>query len=66
MEKFKISIITPSLNMGRYIEQCIRGVQFQGYENYEHIVIYGGSTDQTLKIIGKYNHIKWISERRKS
>ena len=62
MENLKISVITASYNMGHYIEQCFQGVIFQNYHNFEHIVIDGGSTDETITLLKKYEHIKWISE----
>jgi len=58
-----ISIVTPSLNQGRYIEQTIQSVLLQNYPNFEHIVIDGGSTDGTVEILKKYPHLKWISEK---
>jgi glycosyltransferase involved in cell wall biosynthesis len=58
----KISIITPSLNAGRYIEEAIRSVLLQRYGDFEHIVKDGGSTDSTLEILKRYPHLKWISE----
>ncbi len=62
-DNLKISIITPSLNQGDYIEDSIKSVINQNYKNFEHIIIDGGSTDQTLEIIKKYPHIIWISEK---
>ena len=59
----KFSVITPSLNQSEYIEQTIKSVVQQDYLNFEHLVIDGCSTDQTISILKKYNHIKWISEK---
>ena len=62
----KISIITPTLNQAKFIKQTIESVLSQNYPNLEYIVIDGGSTDETLKILQKYSkHLKWISEKDK-
>jgi glycosyltransferase involved in cell wall biosynthesis len=58
----KISIITPCLNMVNYIRDAIESVLAQGYQNFEHIVIDGGSTDGTVELVKSYPHIKFISE----
>ncbi len=63
MEEFKISIVTPSLNQGNYIEDAIQSVLNQNYKNFEHIIIDGLSTDNTIEILKKYKHLKWISEK---
>ena len=58
-----VSIVTPSFNKGPYIEETIQSIQKQSYSNIEHIVIDGGSTDETLAILKKYEGtISWISE----
>lgn len=61
----KISIVTPTYNSEQYLEQCILSIKNQTYNNYEHIIVDGGSNDNTLDIIKKYEGaypMKWISE----
>jgi len=58
-----ISIVTPSLNQGAYIEENIRSVLNQNYPHFEHIIIDGGSTDGTIDILKKYSHLTWVSEK---
>ena len=57
-----VSIITPSLNQVRYIEDAIQSVLRQNYSVVEHIVVDGGSTDGTLDILARYPHIRVVSE----
>ena len=58
----KISIITPSYNQGQFIEDAIQSVLAQEYPDFEHIVVDNCSTDNTLDVLKRYPHIKWISE----
>jgi glycosyltransferase len=60
----KVSIITASLNNHDTIEDSIRSVINQKYENVEYIVVDGGSSDGTLEIVKKYQDrvTKWVSE----
>ena len=50
----KISIITVCFNSESYIEQTIKSVLSQSYNDIEYIIIDGGSTDGTIEIIRKY------------
>ncbi len=49
-----ISVITPSFNQVDYLESCLRSVAYQSYSNIEHIVVDGGSTDGSQKILEEY------------
>ena len=55
----KISIITPSYNQGKFLEATIRSVLLQSYPNLEFIIIDGGSTDESVGIIKKYE--SWLT-----
>ena len=62
-DKPKISIISPSKNTGRFAKETIESVLNQTYKSWEHIIVDGMSTDETLEVIGQYPHIRWISEK---
>ena len=57
------SVVTPSLNEESFIERTIRSVLEQDDEHLEHIVVDGGSQDETLEIIQRYkDRVQWLSE----
>jgi hypothetical protein len=55
----RITVVTPSFNQGRFLEETIRSVLLQGYPDLEYFVLDGGSTDDSVGIIRKYS--RWIS-----
>ncbi len=59
----KISIISPCFNSAGTIQETLESIKNQTYPDIEHLIIDGGSTDDTVKIISKYSHVaKTISE----
>jgi len=62
-----VSIVTIVFNGEKYIEQAIKSVLGQSYKNIEYIIIDGGSEDNTINIIKKYEHrlAHWVSEKDK-
>ncbi len=58
----KISIITACLNRKEFIGAAIESVLAQNYQNFEHWIIDGGSSDGTLSYLERYPHLKVLSE----
>ncbi|ASU36813.1 glycosyltransferase family 2 protein [Mucilaginibacter xinganensis] len=56
MQDLKISLITVSFNAESTISYCIESILRQKYPNLEYIIIDGGSTDGTVRVIEKYKH----------
>jgi glycosyltransferase involved in cell wall biosynthesis len=61
----KVSIVTPTLNSAEYLGDLLAAVDRQSYENIEHVIIDGESTDGTVDMIRRYaedHNVNWVSE----
>ena len=59
----RISVVTPSLNQGGFLERTIASVVAQEYPDVEHIVVDGMSTDETPEVLARHPHLRLIRER---
>ncbi|MGE5481389.1 MAG: glycosyltransferase family 2 protein [Bacteroidota bacterium] len=57
-----MSIITPTLNAARYLETALRSVEEQDYPRIEHIVVDGGSVDDTLSVVSNFPMVRVLQE----
>lgn len=58
-----VTVVVPSFNQGQYIEDSLKSILNQDYPNIEVIVMDGGSTDLTLKVLKRYEErITYFSE----
>ena len=53
------TIITPSLNYGRFLGECLESVAAQQGVGLEHLVIDGGSTDDSAEVAARFPDVKW-------
>jgi len=68
--KTLVSIVTPSFNQGRFLEDTLSSVALQHYRPVEHIIVDGGSIDNTVQILENWSSrrcasgysIEWVSE----
>lgn len=66
MPSLRLTVVTPSLNQGRFIEDAIRSVEAQGPVVLEHLVFDAVSSDETRKILERCSTsgpLRWRSER---
>ena len=61
-EKIDFTIITPSLNYGKYIDECLSSVEIQHGVVLEHLIFDAGSTDNTIEIISRYPEAHLVQE----
>jgi len=63
----RISIVTPSLNQGRFLGEALESVRLQNHPFVDHLVLDGGSTDETIALLQsldgqeEWSHVRWIS-----
>lgn len=58
----QFTIITPSLNYDRFLGECLESVAAQQGVSLEHLVIDGGSTDDSAEVAARFPHVTWLQE----
>ena len=53
------TIITPNLNYGRFLADCLSSVSEQHGVTYEHLVMDGGSSDESARVAAGFAHVQW-------
>ena len=53
------TIITPNLNYGRFLADCLRSVSEQRGVAFEHVVMDGGSSDESAEVATGFAHVQW-------
>lgn len=62
VDRMKVSVITPSFNQGQFIERTLLSVARQSGVDVEHLVMDGGSTDNTVEILTQFcPPLRWVS-----
>lgn len=57
-----LSVVIPNLNFGRYLQKCLDSLRAQTFKDYEVILVDGGSTDCTFKVLKDYPEVKVIMD----
>lgn len=59
----RVTIVTPSLNQGRFVQAAIESVLYQDYPNIDYMVLDGGSSDETVDVLRSFGtRLTWASE----
>lgn len=58
-----VSVVTPTFNSARFVGETLRSVAEQTYPHVEHLVIDGGSTDETLEVVRRAPHARLLADR---
>lgn len=63
MTPVTFSVITPTLNRAEHIARAIESVNQQSVPALEHIIVDGGSTDETHRVLAQFPHLRVVSEQ---
>ena len=60
-----VSIVLPTLNAGKFLGECLQSIAGQSVQEYEVLVIDGGSEDETLLICRDFEKVRVVSQQSK-
>ena len=62
MTRPRLSVLSVNKNLGRYLAETVESVRAQTFTEYEHILVDGASTDNSVELLRGWPHLRWISE----
>lgn len=60
-----VSLVVPTMDAGRFLRDCLLSIANQTFQDFEIVIVDGGSTDQTLSIAAEFQKVRVVSQQSK-